>query len=528
MTAGTMYNGCKDYNEYSLKYPDEARARVLGALTEASKPTPAATESTRPKPREFDNKLAGAALNCLRQNKGNVEAAYVAFMEETGDRTEDVTDTAWEWALNLYNKQREAGARLRLVAGRADDPFADLETVEKIDVYLPHTDDKGKNESTILNLRAILTAYGLGIKYNVVTREYVVFRDGKVVLGAGLNRFILRVESLAARYKIKREVVGEFVREIGNENSFNPVVDWAMGRKWDGVSRIKELCDSLVCDESIRPEFKDILIIKWLVSAWAAVSRKEGDDFRMRGILVLQSPQSMGKTTWLRCLVGVGYGGDLGWFGEGYGIDVGNRDSVFKALSCWIVELGEMERINSYGLPGLKAFITSGSHSLRRPYARAEETIWTRTVFAGTVNQKDVLIDTTGNSRFWCLPIVEIKDISNIDIQQLWAEVATMKDAGAIWWLTKTEEEELNKNNKQFEVTHPVDELLAVKVDWDTPEAIWHDRSCAELLREVGFTNPTTSDCRRASAFIRERATARPKNTHGVTIYRVPPLKVVA
>lgn len=52
---------------------------------------------------------------------------------------------------------------------------------------------------------------------------------------------------------------------------------------------------------TIPVQLRDVLIHRWLISAVAAVMVPQG--FFGRGILTLQGPQSIGKTSWIRELV---------------------------------------------------------------------------------------------------------------------------------------------------------------------------------------------------------------------------------
>jgi predicted P-loop ATPase len=84
--------------------------------------------------------------------------------------------------------------------------------------------------------------------------------------------------------------------------------------------------------------------------------------------------------------------------------------------------------------------ITSDMDKIRRPYARTASEYSRRTVFVATVNEDRFLIDSTGNSRFWTLPVVEINYEHGIDMQQLFAQLVVDFNNGAIWWLSKEDE----------------------------------------------------------------------------------------
>jgi len=394
-----------------------------------------------------------------------------------------------------------------------------------------HTTDKGKLLGTIENLQALMKYYKLEIWYDEINRIQKCSIGG--IVSDDINRFYSIVRSVCNLNELPPSWnnISAFLDYESRSNKKNPVVEWINSRPWDEkVSRVNVLCEAVHCDDSITVELKETLILTWLLSAYAGVSREDGDSFRARGVLVLQGRQGIGKTSFLRDLCGAKWGGDIRWFGEGLTLDADNKDSVLNAQSFWITELAELENTTKRSIPALKALITNSSITIRRPYMAAAEKIWVRTTYAGTVNQKDVLPDLTGNSRFWCLPVVKFGDISDIDMQQVWAEVKYFKDRGSIWWLTPEQEAQLSINNMQYMISSPVEELLSEKLDWDTkfmPQH-WEQKTCTTILKECGMNNPSQGDARRAAYYMRKKLCMEkaPKaGPGGVRLYPCPPLK---
>jgi hypothetical protein len=388
-------------------------------------------------------------------------------------------------------------------------------------------DDKGRVEATLENFTVLLDYYRLKIWRNEINKQV----ECNVGDGNSLNMFYSRVRSVSNLNRFPRQDVMQYVDAIAEMRKVNYVRDWIYSKKWDGVRRVMQLCDTVVCDDSITHQFKSVLIFKWLISAFAAVVRKDGDDFRSEGVLVLQGNQGIGKTTFLRNLCGADWGGDVRWFGEGLTLDPENKDSVLNTQRFWIVELAELENTTKRSMPALKAFITSPSNTIRAPYARSAECIWSRTAYAGTMNQKDVLTDDTGNRRFWILPVVKFEDTSHINMQQVWAEIRYKKEElNAEWWLTSEEKVMLEENSKEYRAVWPVVELLASQLDWDTNQHIsmWPKKTCTVILKECGMSNPTQGDARRAAYFMRERLGLEkaPKiSTGGARFYPCPPFR---
>jgi len=411
----------------------------------------------------------------------------------------------------------------------AADAAPKISEIAPKDIFI-HLTAKGKIVGSIENMRALLKYYQLGIRYDVVAKRQRCWVAGEYDKSDDINSFYANVRSACNINDFPRPDVITFLDKIAMETKLNPVMDWITSRPWDNKTRVNAICDALYCDDTITTEFKEILILKWLISAYAAVSREDGDDFRTRGVLVLQGKQYMGKTSFFRSLCGENWGGNKLWYGEGRHLNSSDKDSILSAQKFWITELGELGRTTKWSIEGLKALLTNPSHTIREPYEKAASTKWSRTVYAGTVNEKYILPDLTGNSRFWCLPVLSIKDITDIDMQQVWAEVKHFKDQGATWWLTDEEEATLAINNKEYQEISPVDELLADKLDWDTDLKmdLWDRKTCTTILKDCGMNNPTQGDARRAAHFIREQLhwdKAPRRTTNNVCLYPCPPLR---
>jgi predicted P-loop ATPase len=121
--------------------------------------------------------------------------------------------------------------------------------------------------------------------------------------------------------------------------------------------------------------------------------------FGADGVLTLNGRQGYGKTALARKL---GISPQL--FKAGLALDPKDKDSVLKATSCFIGELGEVETTMKRDIPLLKAFITDSVDEVRPPYGRTTEAHIRRTSYIATCNSPDFLLDTTGNRRFWTIP----------------------------------------------------------------------------------------------------------------------------
>ena len=187
----------------------------------------------------------------------------------------------------------------------------------------------------------------------------------------------------------------------------------------------------------------------------AAVASEKG--IFSKGVLLFQSKQSIGKTTWFKNMMPKGL---EQYFKDGAHLDPTDKDSVRTIISHVIVELGEIDSTFKRDVARLKAFISSDKDIFRIKYGKKDTKFARRTVFCGTVNQKEVLKDRTGNVRFWVISIIKLLSTSHIDMQQLWAELYQIYKSGERWWLEKDEEDLLEQSNETFLETCPYEETV--------------------------------------------------------------------
>jgi putative DNA primase/helicase len=210
----------------------------------------------------------------------------------------------------------------------------------------------------------------------------------------------------------------------------------------------------------------------------------------------------MGKTSWVSSLVPDAILCEQ-VVKVDHAIDPSDKDSKLTALSHWIVEMGELESSFKKDIDRLKGFITADMDKIRRPYARANSEYPRKTVFVATVNGTNFLVDPTGNTRFWTLPLVGLNYNHGIDMQQVFAQLAADYDKGEQWWLTREEEIELEKhNNANHRAITVVRELILNEFDpqCTAPKAI----TATELLLAIDIKNPSNPQAKECAAVLRE------------------------
>lgn len=373
--------------------------------------------------------------------------------------------------------------------------------------------------TTIQNVAHLLCSYGIQVRYDVIKKKINVTIPN--VSGSPenfANTAINHIISLATLNGLATGQVANFVDALADRYQINPVADWITSKPWDGQDRLPTLYDTL----TPRPDFplvlRDTLLHRWLLSAAAAALLPAG--FYGRGVLTLQGDQSIGKTSWFRRLISDPVLRDDVLL-LGHHLDAGSKDSLVTAICHWIVEIGELDSSFRKDVARLKGFTTGDKDKVRRPYAKADAEYQRRTVFCATVNEENFLVDQTGNTRWWTIPVVAIDYEHDIDMQQVFAQLAVEIEAGTSWWLTREEELQLEAQNKHHRAVSSIEERLLAVLDFQRPQERWATRSATEVVQAIGISNPTNPQCRECGRILREHF-GPPKKIQGIMKWRVP------
>ena len=372
--------------------------------------------------------------------------------------------------------------------------------------------------ATIANIEHLLNYAGIKVRYNEISKRDEILIPSKTgSKDNGDNVTLTYIISLAAEHHIPTGNVPGFVEAIANKNAFNPVRDWITSKPWDGKDRLPEVYLTVVQAEGYPDSLKHVILRKWLRSVAAAATRPS---FRSRGVLTLQGAQGAGKSSWIRALISDQDLADS-VIKLGHHMDPSSKDSLIGAICFAITEIGELDSSFKKDIARLKGFLTDDTDRVRRPYDRRESSYPRRTVFAATVNEHQFLQDPTGNTRFWTIPVASLDWQHQIDMQQVFAQLAQEVEEGQTWWLGANEEGLLNDLNSRHSTVSPVAEKLAEKIDFDSigTEGL-AAMSATEVLEWLEFplTNPMA---REAGAALRTLL-GEPKKIRGTMKWRVP------
>jgi predicted P-loop ATPase len=400
----------------------------------------------------------------------------------------------------------------------------DLHSVEKVPLDTfpnPPENSRASIPGTLPNFQHLLLWYGIITRYNVIKKSLEIIVPGLVSTPDNTDSVSLTVIiSLALLNRMPTGQIPSYVQATGDANPYNPAAEWILSQPWDGQDRLEEFCDTLVEQEDFPKKLKITLIYRWLISIVAAALMSCG--FHARGVLTLVGPQSLGKTTWFANLIPAGNGLREKLVKLDHHLDAGSKDSILAAISFLIVEIGELDSSFKRDVARLKGFITSGHDLVRPPYARVASEYPRRTVFCASVNDHNFLVDSTGNSRWWTIPVQKINYQHSINMQQLFAQIAVDYRNGVQWWLSQEEEKQLEETNKVHRSISAIYERILDVVDLErVDEEDWPRMTATEVLREIEIDDPKTGQSKECNAILRELL-GPPKRIKGYNYWKIP------
>lgn len=386
------------------------------------------------------------------------------------------------------------------------------------------------------NLNYLLSEKGITVRWNAVTKKKEFTGSKKLeTLDCNVQPTVIRDMTIQVNLNLSKQDTNDFLDLIANENSYSPVCDYLMNcyKNYDGKDYITPLFNMFVLDPSVpqKPEFCKKLFIKWLLECasmpfnWKPTSKPA----TQQGVLTLVSKeQGIGKTSFPKYTILK----DMPeYLITGESIDPENKDSVLRAMGCWVFELSEFEESSSTRKQdALKSFIDRGRDKIRPVYARNEIDTPRTYVFYATTNRTTFMNDATGGRRWWPIAIIGINVDKDFNARQLWGQVMhLLRDKHEKPYLSKEEVRELETHNIAF--SSQSDEEMAIVETFDFSK---EDNWCRLTAGEVADKLNGKFNCNRytpkkvgtaLTAMNRKDARLDGHKINGRSSYRLPPLQ---
>lgn len=210
-----------------------------------------------------------------------------------------------------------------------------------------------------------------------------------------------------------------------SERNKNPVQEYLLGLKWDGISRVERLLvDYLGAEDT---EYVRCVTKKTLL---AAVARVFEPGVKFDNVLVICGPQGIGKSSLFAKL-------GREWYSDSLNVnDMKDKTAAEKLRGIWIMEIGELAGIRKVDVEIVKSFVSRADDMYRNTYGQCVESHPRRGIIVGSTNRMDgFLRDITGNRRFWPVQVTgntlcKVWDMERSDIDQIWAEAFELYQGG--------------------------------------------------------------------------------------------------
>ncbi len=258
--------------------------------------------------------------------------------------------------------------------------------------------EDGKIKQTINNFYILLEndeRFKGKILYNEMSNQIEILdknKNKRAIQDVDTDRMQKIIEKDYNIYDVKK--FESALRDIADNNSYNPIKEYLESLKWDGVKRI----DTAFADYfNAEPTEYNAMCMRLIL--FGAIERIYNPGAQFDYMFIIKGAQGLGKSTFFKKLCGDPkyYQDDLSSL---------NNDKVFdKTRGKWIVEMSELRAMKNVDLERLKAYITTRNETYRLPYAKFSKDYPRKFILIGTTNAKRFLIDDTGERRF---PIVEV------------------------------------------------------------------------------------------------------------------------
>lgn len=345
----------------------------------------------------------------------------------------------------------------------------DTSDVQMIAECQPTSEDQ-KTRNTLRRLQKYMfKTYDL--RFNVLT-EHAEWRlkdecdaEWKIVDKRTLNTFVLEASDNKVNCwdrDMTRLLHSHYVAD------YHPMKDYMYGLpEWDGVDRVTPLAKRIS-----RNALWVNCFHRWMLgmaAQWMAVDMQCANAIAP---VIISPVQGLGKSTFCRMLLPK----EL----TPYYIDrfdvTAQSGYEQKLATCALINMDEFDRYSSSQMASLKNVMQMMTSFFRKLRSSHTVNLHRTASFIATTNRREILTDESGSRRFICVEAEGQIDRSPIDHAQLYAQLRHELENGERYWLTTSEEKELQEHNKQYYRIPP-----AVEVFWKCFRLPVDDEKCAGL-----------------------------------------------
>jgi len=334
-----------------------------------------------------------------------------------------------------------------------------------------------KIKDTIQNMQYLLSQIGLIVARCQIRKTNIFYLNGNELIGEDTfeETMAINLGSFMRLNGMDSKNARDYINAIGNNNPINPVVDYLSALPYDDTQDwIKKLVSTLAVEDQ---EITYKMFKVWFIQACAAADNgKLGIDARKRlkrfalpkfsYVLLAVGAQGTNKTSGLESMLPAAL---RKFFGGGMILDLKNKDSLVKALSYWVGELGELDATFSKSdIASLKAFLSGDTDDIRLPYKASATKMRRRTAFVASVNDDMVLKDPTGNRRYLPFRTSDLMHkLTDEELERVWGQAWYLYTSGEAWWPEGQALTEFKESAEKVTEKNAYYETLSTAFNWN-------------------------------------------------------------
>jgi putative DNA primase/helicase len=271
-------------------------------------------------------------------------------------------------------------------------------------------------KNTVADTRVALAALGLRVYYDTFHLRLMIAglgeEEGEEVSDQIVQELRLRVWE-KFRVEVKKAHMIDALEQLGNRDKRDPVLEYLMGLKWDGVARLDTwVVKALGC----RRTEANCAIGRMALIAGVRRVREPGCKFDQ--IIVLEGEEGLGKSSAIELLAVRAEN-----FSDQSILSAADERQQERLGGVWQYEIAELRGIKWADADHIKSFASRRVDRARPAYGRFVLQQKRRCVLWATTNDTEYLKSPTGNRRWWPLECLCIDlDWLRANVDQLWAE----------------------------------------------------------------------------------------------------------
>lgn len=283
-----------------------------------------------------------------------------------------------------------------------------------------------------------------------------------------LDRFVKHIAELEKKTAISlNDNSIKILTTPDSENAVNPISEYFDNLKIivpsEEYNPLKEALSCLTFHKDIVEHFDRIveLVGKWLGMTIRCANGEQVNEI----MIIFTGDQGAGKTTFFNSLIPT--------ILKDYVTDTleENKDGSQSLTDSFLAIDDELDGMKRNNLEKLKKRITTTKFKFRPPYGSKSVVKIRRASFLGATNSDDFLVDSTGNRRFFCIPVIKnsnsdthsenMKKLREYDTDLLWSVGKYYAEKSGDLFYTPEEIEFINENfNKVFEEENIYDQMV--------------------------------------------------------------------